>query len=297
MASRLNNNLTNKYIGVEIKLLQTSSEEAKAIRQAVSTVHKLLKLKDKTPFENDHGSLILEITLKKAVGDWKSLKVIKVRLPCPSIKDSTDVTLIVKDKDPKAKHPNDEDTIELLGKPVNMKPTKVKKSIERALFFSELHVTGYGLCCSIQVGSSSQPQNEIVQNICAVEQKLRKDLTGGFINIRQINLRSHNTMSIPIYLNLGSRNDVVISDPAIEDSENEAEEVDTVIGGKVKIHKDFKIEIQRDENLDSDMDADDIKKDKLACSNPMFKRRRMRKVAIKKNVQKKRLIKPDGIKK
>ncbi|KAG1668492.1 Ribosomal L1 domain-containing protein 1 [Nymphon striatum] len=277
------------------------------IRQAVSTVHKLLKLKDKTPFENDHGSLILEITLKKAVGDWKSLKIVpihqlKVEHLTTEAKSQFmnlhDVLLV--DSRVKGLLPsilgNSLYRKKRLGKPVNMKPTKVKKSIERALFFSELHVTGYGLS-PFKLDHHLQPQNEIVQNICAVEQKLRKDLTGGFINIRQINLRSHNTMSIPIYLNLGSRNDVVISDPAIEDSENEAEEVDTVIGGKVKIHKDFKIEIQRDENLDSDMDADDIKKDKLACSNPMFKRRRMRKVAIKKNVQKKRLIKPDGIKK
>ncbi|XP_043290034.1 ribosomal L1 domain-containing protein CG13096 [Venturia canescens] len=110
--------------------------------------------------------------------------------------------------------------VHLLGKPFFKRhnpPTSVKLSasdlkgeIDKALCKTTMVVHSYGDSHTVRIGTLSMKSPKLVDNVLAVCTSLAAQYPGGWSNIRALYIKSQISSSIPIYMNLVSKNEVPV---------------------------------------------------------------------------------------
>ncbi|KAF4521851.1 hypothetical protein B566_EDAN003725 [Ephemera danica] len=102
-------------------------------------------------------------------------------------------------------------------KRVNPIPVKIddgaqmKKSIEKALAKTCMKISADGGTMTVQVGHTLQTAKEISENIIFVAEELTKSFPGGWLNIRNIILKTATSPGIPLYVAIRKCNLVIKS--------------------------------------------------------------------------------------
>lgn len=91
---------------------------------------------------------------------------------------------------------------------VNLKTEDLYNELTRALSVSLLTFSSAGNSGIMKVGRLSHTDEEIVENILAVVKKLARSIPGGWKNIMNLNLKLALSLSVPIYVKIGSLNDI-----------------------------------------------------------------------------------------
>jgi ribosome biogenesis protein UTP30 len=116
---------------------------------------------------------------------------------------------------------------------VRLNSKDLNAEIKKAFATSQCNLSGKGSTCQIVVGSLSQENNELVENVLACATVLQKEVPGGAANIRNMVLKTPDSKALPIYLSLGSKDEVILPKSGRKRDRTILEEVTTVIGSKV----------------------------------------------------------------
>ncbi|VDK55743.1 unnamed protein product, partial [Gongylonema pulchrum] len=90
----------------------------------------------------------------------------------------------------------------------------MKREIEKAYYSVMLPLSAYRVRTSLRVGNLSSPTEHIVANVSTAIEKLFQFCPGGLANIRSLNFQMiTGGPSLPLYIDVGSRNNVVLPQP------------------------------------------------------------------------------------
>jgi len=118
---------------------------------------------------------------------------------------------------------------------VNLDSKKLKTEFECALRTTQCILSGKGSMFGVDVGHTGMSVDDLTSNIESVIQKVSATLPGGHTNIRNINIKTTHSPSIPLYVAFGSGEDVQLPPKQKRKILDDPEDVDTVIGAKVRI--------------------------------------------------------------
>jgi len=118
---------------------------------------------------------------------------------------------------------------------VNLDSKKLRTEFECALRTTQCIVSGKGSMFGVDVGHTGMSVDDLTSNIEAAIQKVAATLPGGQTNLRNINIKTTHSPSIPLYVAFGSAEDVQLPPKQKRKAFDAPEDVDTVIGAKVRI--------------------------------------------------------------
>lgn len=88
---------------------------------------------------------------------------------------------------------------------IDLEKEDLQKEFKKAFSTSLMSMMYDGASTSIAIGRTDQPQTEIVENIMAVCETLKKKLPGNFSNIRALSIHIGNhSWSVPVYVSFGN---------------------------------------------------------------------------------------------
>ncbi|XP_068673908.1 ribosomal L1 domain-containing protein 1-like isoform X1 [Montipora foliosa] len=97
--------------------------------------------------------------------------------------------------------------------PVDLKKTNLKKEIAKVLQCSLLSF-GFGPCSSIKVAHTGQTAEQAVENVIGAVAEIAKIVPRGWKNIKSLNLKTTDSISLPIYTSLPEKSlDFETSEP------------------------------------------------------------------------------------
>lgn len=111
----------------------------------------------------------------------------------------------------------------------------LKKEITRALGTCRCILAGRGSSGQLTVGKLTQNIDEVTDNVMSCVAKLATAVPGGPTNIRSLHIKAQDSPAVPIYVSFGSKDEVVLPKRKRERVSVKAEEVTTVVGGKVRV--------------------------------------------------------------
>ncbi|EDO48328.1 predicted protein, partial [Nematostella vectensis] len=85
--------------------------------------------------------------------------------------------------------------------PVNLKKTNLQGEINKALQSTYISL-GHGSCSAMKVGHTGQEKKEVISNIVEAVSGLAKIIPRGWNNIQSLNIKTSNSISLPIYNSL-----------------------------------------------------------------------------------------------
>lgn len=129
---------------------------------------------------------------------------------------------------------------------VNLQAKNLTKEIDDALGSSRCVISSKGASSTADVGQFQMAAADMTENIIAAVDQIAVGVGGGASNIKQLNLRSRTSLSVPIYISEGGPQDVVVPKEKTNKDDVEAEEISTLFGAKVKVYPNGKIMIIRD---------------------------------------------------
>lgn len=130
---------------------------------------------------------------------------------------------------------------------VNLDSKNLKSEFEQALRTTQCIVSGKGSAFGVNVGHTGMSVDELSANISAVIQKVTSTLPGGQANIRNINIKTTHSPSIPLHVAFGGADDVQLPARPKRKALDDPQDVDTVIGAKVRITPFGRIDLISDE--------------------------------------------------
>ncbi|CAH1794368.1 unnamed protein product [Owenia fusiformis] len=127
--------------------------------------------------------------------------------------------------------------------PVNMTAKNLKGAIEKAVGGTRCILTGHGSSFAIVVGHTEMKAEELRENIEVATQKLADSIPGGAINVKNIHLKTIESVSLPLYISLGDKNHVKLPKKIYIPEVPEPEDVTTVENARVKVSRYGNIDI------------------------------------------------------
>lgn len=85
--------------------------------------------------------------------------------------------------------------------PVNLKKTNLKKEIDKLLQCSLMSL-GHGPCSAIKVAHTGQTVEQAVENVVGAVAEITKVVPRGWNNIQSLNLKTTDSIALPIYTSL-----------------------------------------------------------------------------------------------
>ena len=85
---------------------------------------------------------------------------------------------------------------------VRMGSKDLKHEIDHALSKTSLHLHSNGDMHLAQIGKTSMPESEIVENIETACKSLANNYPGGWSNIRRLTIKTPKSLAIPIYMTM-----------------------------------------------------------------------------------------------
>ncbi|XP_051175915.1 ribosomal L1 domain-containing protein CG13096-like [Leptopilina boulardi] len=95
---------------------------------------------------------------------------------------------------------------------IRMNSNDLKKEIKYALNKTSMQLNSNGNTQVVQVGTTSMPKCQIVENIEAICKSLTKNYPGGWLNIRALRIKTQKSLAIPIYMTMKNKNEVEAPD-------------------------------------------------------------------------------------
>lgn len=89
---------------------------------------------------------------------------------------------------------------------IRMNSNDLKKEIKYALNKTSMQLNSNGNTQVVQVGTTSMPKCQIVENIEAICKSLTKNYPGGWLNIRALRIKTQKSLAIPIYMTMSKLN-------------------------------------------------------------------------------------------
>ncbi|CAL1533530.1 unnamed protein product [Lymnaea stagnalis] len=129
---------------------------------------------------------------------------------------------------------------------VNLQIKNLSKEIDEAIGSSRCIISSKGASSTTVVGQLQMAPADITENIIAAVDQIAAAVGGGASNIKQLNLKSRTSMSVPIYISDGGPQDIAIPKEKSNKGDVEAEEISTLFGAKVKVYPNGKIMVIRD---------------------------------------------------
>lgn len=118
---------------------------------------------------------------------------------------------------------------------VNLQATDLKKEITNAVNNTRCIMKGRGAVSLIRVGHFDLKTKQIVENIMSTIEQLVTALPGGAVNLRNIYIKTQNSMALPLYVSMGSTDKVILLKPERKKNNFIIEEITTVENGRVKV--------------------------------------------------------------
>jgi len=92
--------------------------------------------------------------------------------------------------------------------PVDLKKTNLKKEIGKVLQCSLMSL-GHGPCSAIKVAHTGQTIEQSVENVVSAVSEIAKIVPRGWNNIQSLNLKTSDSISLPIYTSLPEKSLVI----------------------------------------------------------------------------------------
>ncbi|XP_076458057.1 ribosomal L1 domain-containing protein 1-like [Babylonia areolata] len=118
---------------------------------------------------------------------------------------------------------------------VRMDSKDLKGEFEAAITNSRCVLSGKGSVGTATVGNTDMSVAELVQNISACAEQIAAAIPGGAINIRNMYIKTTDSMAVPFYMSTGSANEVQLPESQKKKLPAVTGEVTTVDGGLVKV--------------------------------------------------------------
>jgi len=128
---------------------------------------------------------------------------------------------------------------------VNLEAKDLAKEINAALDSSKCVISSKGASSIAVVGNMEMDQEAVAENVLAAASQISAGIAGGATNIKQLNIKTSRSVSIPIYMSEGGPQDISIPKEA-KPGKVEAEEISTLFGAKVKVYPDGRILVVKD---------------------------------------------------
>ncbi|XP_059168966.1 ribosomal L1 domain-containing protein 1-like [Physella acuta] len=129
---------------------------------------------------------------------------------------------------------------------VNLQAKDLSKELKKALDNSICTISSKGSCSLAVVGNIQMSSNVITENVVAAVDQITNAVSGGADNVKLLSLKTKTSLSIPIYLNEGGPQAIVIDREEKNKEVVEAEEITTLVGAKVKVYPNGRIQIIKD---------------------------------------------------
>jgi len=119
---------------------------------------------------------------------------------------------------------------------VHLDAKQLNAEITKSLHTTQCVITGKGASCQMRVGLISQSGEDLVENILQCVDKLATSIPGGCVNIRNLVIRTKESKAVPLYLSLGSKDEVKFPKQRRTRQLVEAEDVTTVFDARVRVN-------------------------------------------------------------
>ncbi|XP_013395541.1 ribosomal L1 domain-containing protein 1 [Lingula anatina] len=143
---------------------------------------------------------------------------------------------------------------------VNLNATDLKQEVNKAVNNTQCIISGRGSNSMAKVGHSDMTLDELTENIMAAAKTLAQAIPGGVNNIRSMHVKTETSPALPIYVSLGTADEVILPSPPPKPEEDEPEDVTTVEEGKVKVTRHGVVKIIPEES--DGQNKSDVKKGK-----------------------------------
>ncbi|XP_052070346.1 ribosomal L1 domain-containing protein 1-like [Mytilus californianus] len=118
---------------------------------------------------------------------------------------------------------------------VNLKANDLKKEITNAVNNTRCIITGRGPVSMVRVAHFDLKTTQIVENVMSALEQLVSAIPGGAVNIRNVYLKTKDSMALPLYVSMGSNEEVNLPVTKKTKKELVVDEITTVEDGKVEI--------------------------------------------------------------
>ncbi|XP_013069710.2 ribosomal L1 domain-containing protein 1-like isoform X1 [Biomphalaria glabrata] len=129
---------------------------------------------------------------------------------------------------------------------VNLLAKDLVKEIETAIGSSSCVITSKGASSIATVGHVKMSPGQVTENVVAASEQISQEVAGGANNIKQLNLKTKTSLSIPIYIAEGGPQDIKLPKNVRVREKVEAEELSTMLDAKVKVFSNGRIEVIRE---------------------------------------------------
>jgi len=182
---------------------------------------------------------------------------------------------------------------------INLDSKDLKNEFEKVLRTTQCIVSGKGSMFGVNIGHTGMSEDELTENIDAVIQRVSALLPGGQQNIRNIHIKTTHSPSIPLHVAFGGADDVELPARQKRKALDDPQDVDTIIGAKVRITPFGRIDLIGDAgkrvepNEDGEMTP--VVSDKVRQNNYSKKPKKNISAKTKKAKTKKRVLKAKNV--
>jgi len=135
---------------------------------------------------------------------------------------------------------------------VNLEAKKLKEEIDTALNNSKCAISNKGSSSLAVIANVDMKESDVVENVMSSVSQIGDSIPGGWKNIKQLNLKTGKSPSIPIFMSSAAPQDVTIPREDRKSEPIEAEEISTVFGAKVKVYPNGVVKVIKDGEEDED---------------------------------------------
>jgi len=182
---------------------------------------------------------------------------------------------------------------------INLDSKNLKNEFEKVLRTTQCIVSGKGSMFGVNIGHTGMSEDELTENIDAVVQRISSLLPGGQQNIRNIHIKTTHSPSIPLHVSFGGADEVELPARQKRKVVDDPQDVDTVIGAKVRITPFGRIDLigeagkRVEPNEDGEMTP--VVSDKVRQNNSAKKPKKNISAKTKKAKTKKRVLKAKNV--
>ncbi|KAH9495585.1 Ribosomal L1 domain-containing protein 1 [Bulinus truncatus] len=131
---------------------------------------------------------------------------------------------------------------------VNLQAKDLVKEINSAVGNSTCVISSKGASSITAVGHLKMSLGDVTENVIAAAEQISHEVGGRASNIKQLNLKTETSMSIPIYMSEGGPQGITLPKEEKVGEKVEAEELSTLLNVKVKVYPTGHIKVIPEEN-------------------------------------------------
>lgn len=94
--------------------------------------------------------------------------------------------------------------------PIKMSRDNLKNEIDNALKKTNLEINGFGNTHTVEIASATMKNTDIVDNVLATFEEIKKSYPGGLTNVKSILIKTKNSKSIPVYYSMANKNKIPV---------------------------------------------------------------------------------------